>query len=312
MSFDFTAVLIRPLRPIADRELRHRAVMTLAAVAAVLLALTLAVYGFDYYRLDLAGRPISEKHPELRPGGTIGLRLGILGLFLFLLIYLYPLRKRWMWLGSKGKTTHWLNYHVLLGLVAPVIITFHASFKTQGLAGLAYWTMLALTFSGIVGRYFYAQIPRSMESTQAALAKLEHQAGLCLERLASSNVDSLEITRILRLPSAAEVEKMSAGHALYRMMLLDAVRLFCVWRARRRCGHMRFRILGGLLSTGLADLETAISTVRKQALLSKKTIFLSKTQRVFYLWHVIHRPFSLSFAVLVLMHLTVVLLLGYF
>jgi hypothetical protein len=312
MSFDLTAVLTRPLRPIADRELRHRAVVTLATITAILLAVALAVYGFDYYVLDLTHRPLSEKHFRLRPGGTLGLRLGILGLFLFFLIYLYPLRKRWTWLGTKGKTTHWLNYHVLLGLVAPVFITFHASFKAQGLAGLAYWTMLALTLSGIVGRYFYAQIPRSMESTQAAAAKLERQAAACMERLAEANVNSDEILRILRLPNAAEVEKMSIGNALYRMMLLDVVRLFGVWRARRHCGHMRLRILGGLLPTGLPDLEAAISTVRRQAQSAKKTIFLSKTQRLFYLWHVVHRPFSISFAILVLMHLTVVLLLGYF
>jgi hypothetical protein len=32
---------------------------------------------------------------------------------------------------------------------------------------------------------------------------------------------------------------------------------------------------------------------------------------VFHLWHVIHRPFSYSFAILSILHVTVVLLLGY-
>jgi hypothetical protein len=138
-----------------DLAKRHRLCILLCAAAAVALAVTLTVHGWSYYLLDQAHRPFSPKHTELRPGGRIGLRLGIFGFGLFVLVYLYPLRKRWPWLQRIGRTKHWLDYHVLLGLVAPVFITFHSSFKIQGFAGMAYWTMLALVASGIVGRYFY-------------------------------------------------------------------------------------------------------------------------------------------------------------
>jgi hypothetical protein len=40
--------------------------------------------------------------------------------------------------------------------------------------------------------------------------------------------------------------------------------------------------------------------------------FLERVQQVFHLWHVVHRPFSYSFVALVAIHITVVLLLGYF
>jgi hypothetical protein len=299
MSLNFAAVWVRPLRAIADREKRHRAWILVGAAAAILFAFALAIYGFDYYLLDRVHRPLSPKHAQLRPGGTVALRLGMLGFFMLLLIYLYPLRKRWTWLGSKGQTTRWLDYHILLGLTAPMVISFHASFKAQGLAGMAYGTMLALTVSGIVGRYLYAQIPRSREAAELSLKEMEAATARALERLGQSRADC--IRPMLRLPGAGEVESMSVFRALLSMLALDAVRFRTILRVR-----------GGLLSTHEPDLECAIAAARKQAVLAKKVLFLAKTARVFHFWHVIHRPFSLSLAVLVAMHLAVVLMLGYF
>ena len=51
--------------------------------------------------------------------------------------------------------------------------------------------------------------------------------------------------------------------------------------------------------------------VRKKALLSRRVVFLDQTQRVFHLWHVIHRPFSYAFAILAIIHIVVVSGLGF-
>src|SRR5260370_38340092 len=91
------------------------------------------------------------------------------GVLLFLFIYLYPLRKKWAWLGRQGSSQRWLDFHVLLGLIAPVVITFHSSFKFSGIAGIAYWIMVLVALSGVVGRYIYAQIPRSLNLAELSL-----------------------------------------------------------------------------------------------------------------------------------------------
>jgi hypothetical protein len=49
--------------------------------------------------------------------------------------------------------------------------------------------------------------------------------------------------------------------------------------------------------------RTNFQTARKQASLSKRILFLSRTKQVFNLWHVIHRPFSYSFAILAILHI---------
>ena len=41
--------------------------------------LALSLYGFDYYTLSAAQRPLSPKYDLLRPSGAIGLKLGFWG-----------------------------------------------------------------------------------------------------------------------------------------------------------------------------------------------------------------------------------------
>ena len=139
--------------PSTGRARRHRFWILLGAATGVAVTVALAFYGFRYYPLNSAARAASPLHEQLRPSGQIGDALGIAGSVILGLVYLYPLRKRWKWLSKKGKTKNWLDYHILMGLVGPVLITFHSSFKLQGVAGLAWWSMIAVVASGIVGRY---------------------------------------------------------------------------------------------------------------------------------------------------------------
>ena len=152
--------------PIAKRKQNtgHRVRVTMAASLAFVTVASIAIYGAGYYLLPLEERPYSDKYSLLRPGGTIGLKLGIFGTVLFFIIFLYAFRRLIPWLGRIGTARQWMDFHVIAGISAPVVIAFHASFKFQGIAGVAFWIMLAVAMSGVVGRYLYAQIPRSLNA----------------------------------------------------------------------------------------------------------------------------------------------------
>lgn len=85
--------------------------------------------------------------------------------------------------------------------------------------------------------------------------------------------------------------------ALWTMFRLDISRPFLVYRLRRR-------------AAGSSGIDGIIANARRLSRLRTATAFLHKTERVFHLWHVIHRPFSLSFVVLVLIHVGVALSVG--
>jgi hypothetical protein len=299
----------------ADPERGHRLRLRIGYWVASLSMLLVFIYGFDYYVSSAEQRALSPKHALLKPSGTIGLHLGMLGFFLFLIVYLYPIRLRWAWLGRQGSSRHWLDFHVLMGLVAPLIITFHSSFKFSGIAGVAYWIMVFVALSGLVGRYIYAQIPRSLSFAELSFKEGREQAEKLTEQLKSLGVVSpRDIEGLLHLPDMRQAEQMSLVGALGKMMLFDLVFPFRVWRLRQKMlwSHRRWWSLVGFGKTQNAPLERAVALAREQAVLSKKVLFLSKSQQMLKLWHVIHRPFSYSFAVLAAIHVILMVMLGYY
>jgi hypothetical protein len=297
-----------------DAERGHRIRLLLAWLAAIALVLVIAGYGYDYYTLSSAKRPFSPKHEMLHPGGTVGIRLGMFGVFLFFLIYLYPLRKKWNWLSRQGNSRHWLDFHVVLGTTAPLIIAFHSSFKFGNIAGMAFWSMLAVTISGFVGRYLYSQIPRSLSAAELSFKEMEDTENALRRELAEQKMTfGSRMEALYNLPDAKTVANTSILRVLAWMIFIDCKRPFQVSLLRLQAtgfGAWLFAFCG-LRPTRNAKLEHAISVARNQASLSKRILFLSRTQQVFHLWHVVHRPFSYAFAILAVIHIGLALYMGY-
>jgi hypothetical protein len=300
---------------VRDKDRAHRIRLICGYVLAVTLVVGFVAYGFDYYTLSSLDRPFSSKHALLRPSGRVGINLGFMGFAMFLAIFLYPLRKRWMWLSRQGSSRHWLDIHVLLGLSAPFIVALHSSFKFHGFAGIAFWIMVAVSLSGVIGRYLYGQIPRSLNAAEISRKELQEMHENLAQQLAGQRLlPQADLGALLRLPSRERVEGLSVITALAYMMVLDVTRVFRVARLRRRTLGFgeKLSTLGGFLKTRHGNLEIAIATAREDAATAKRILFLSRAQQVFHFWHVVHRPFSYTFAMLVLVHIGVVMAMGYF
>jgi hypothetical protein len=292
----------------SDTEKQHRRVVTMISSVAIGVLVALTLYGADYYRLSQADRPFSPKHHLLKPSGAVGINLGVLGVLMLCGIFLYPLRKRWAWLQKQGNSKHWLDHHVVLGVAAPVCIAFHSSFKFHGLAGVAFWVMVGVSLSGLVGRYLYAQIPRQVATDELSL-RIFHEV-LARQRI----IPQTALRQLLHLPAPNQVSRRSAFAALGYMVGSDLAGPFRVARLRLQVMGLgpTIRSLGGWMPPKNTQLEGVLSLARKQALLSRRVVFLSHAQQVFKLWHVVHRPFSYAFAVLALVHIFVAMLLGFF
>jgi hypothetical protein len=310
-----TARMLDGAKAVADGERGHRVRLYALYVLAIVTNLAIFIYGFDYYKLSSIDRPFSPKHHLLRPSGPIGLDLGFAGVALLVGIFLYPIRKHWQWLGSKGSTRHWLDIHVLMGLTAPFIVAFHSTLKFRGIAGMAFWIMFAVSTSGVVGRYLYAQIPRKVSTAELSMKELQELQEHIGQQLAAQNLlPAADLRALLRMPDANRVAKLPIVVALGYMIMLDLVRGWRVAGLRRH--GLSFgeccRTLAGLLPTRHPELEKVIHAAAEEAALSKRVLFLSRSQKVFHLWHVVHKPFSYAFAVLALLHIGLQFVLGYF
>ena len=300
--------------PQDDAERGHRTRLFLAWMLALAVVLVIGGYGYDYYTLGAAQRPFSPKHDILRPSGTIGIKLGMVGVLMFFLIYLYPLRKKWGWLGRQGNSRHWLDFHIVLGTTAPIIIAFHSSFKFGNIAGMAFWSMLMVTLSGFVGRYLYSQIPRNLSAAELSMKEIQDKEAALRKELAEQRATfGFTVDALYQLPSAADVAKAPAIASLVSMVFIDFKRPFktSVIRLQQAgFGAWLFSFFG-FFPTRDHRLERGIRVAKAEAKLSKSVAFLSRTQRIFQLWHVIHRPFSYAFAILAIIHIALALYMGY-
>ncbi len=237
-----------------------------------------------------------NRHEEyLIPGSGTGYWLGIAGAAMMLLLLLYPLRKRvrfGRWLGSVAS---WFRLHMVLGLVGPTLVLFHANFSFGSLnSNVALLAMLTVAGSGIVGRYLYGKIHRGLYGRKLAVkdllaeaqaledslgAELPGNAGIVAQMHAfaerAAHMRKGLLAGLWTLPILAiraGVTRRRLRRQAYRLIAAEAKRQR--WSRRERARH-RAAI------AGLVRLHFA--AVRKAAA-------FEFYDRLFGLWHVLHLP----------------------
>ncbi|MGE3176908.1 MAG: hypothetical protein AB7O32_05535 [Vicinamibacterales bacterium] len=284
------------LRAWLSSGLAWSAVVSIAAAAWVVFGLD----GLAYYTTALEVRAYTPGHRLLRPSGPVGQTLGMVGAVLMLVPFLYMLRKRIGGLKASGSLKHWLELHLFCGVVGPVLITFHTSFKFNGIVSAAYWSMVIVVLSGFIGRYLFVRIPRSLRGTELARGELDAQVESLKVDLAES-AGSMEVLR--RVEAFEEREVPSTG----KLSTLDL--FFGEIGLPRRLR----RFAGELERAGLsADLaEDIVSLTRERATLLRRIAYLQRTKALFGAWHVFHLPLVYLLLVIVVAHVGITLYLGY-
>ncbi len=93
------------------------------------------------------------------PTSGVGYWLGIFGASMMLLLLVYPARKRkprWRYVGS---IKFWFRFHMFLGVAGPVLIIYHSGYQLGSLNGtVAFFSMIIVASSGLIGRYLYRRI----------------------------------------------------------------------------------------------------------------------------------------------------------
>jgi hypothetical protein len=189
-------------------------------------------------------------------------------------------------LSRQGNSRHWLDFHVVLGTLAPVVVGFHATFKFGNIAGMAFWSMLAVTLSGFVGRYLYAQIPRHLNAAELTMKGMTELEESMRRELAAQNLSfGKRMEKLYDLPTPQEVKRSPMLIALIYMIFIDLRRPFRVSLLRLQSAGFGAWLgsLFGFLRTRDGKLEHAIGVAQKQAKLSKRILFLSRTEQVFHL-----------------------------
>jgi thioredoxin reductase/ferredoxin len=171
-------------RPLASAVIEQGTALIWAVASLLIGSLVMGgwamVYG-AYYGSGIAARSLMATHSWLRPGGRVGLTLGLLacGLFLWNLTYLIRRSRRlaewWGRVGIRvpGSLKFWMGTHVFTGLASFMCVIWHAGFIYRNtVGGFAFLALAIVLLSGIIGRYFYAQIPHAANGREMDLDEL--------------------------------------------------------------------------------------------------------------------------------------------
>ena len=242
--------------------------------------------GYTYYNTSLEERFYHPNHEWFKPSGAYGHGLGIIGTLLILIgVTIYIARKRYNFLSKYIRLKYLLEFHIFLCTLGPILVLFHTAFKFGGIVSIAFWSMVVVVLSGVVGRFIYIQIPRTIEGRALTLNEVKNMKTDLDEALDEQfQIDKETKQNIVDI---ANSEKSS-------------------FKSVRKLKKL-------LIKQGFPkeDKNYILKLVKDDISLSGKIARLQKMQQLFKYWHVAHMPFALIMLVIVIIHVGITLAFGY-
>ncbi len=251
----------------------------------------------------------------LLPGKGTGLLLGIVGTLLCLLsILLYVLRKRLPPLQGSGPKRYWLNLHILLGTLGPLLLIGHAHSQLLGIKGLVNLALWATVISGFLARFLATRCAVARTRRLRLLEELNarydwnHTAALFF----LSRAQRQRLQQILQedpLDQPPQVEQM------VRYFFRDLQILWVLKRAtqkgyplpdKRRCKHSPAQFSGELDSPG--HFRAPPEAFSKHLILQRNLLLLNIYETSAPFWTAVHTGLSIGFLLFLNLHIAVVLL----
>lgn len=270
-----------------------------------------SLYGYTSLILALCVGWLAKDQDFLTPEEGLGYWLGIIGGSLMLILLLYPAGKKSQLLRRLGLVKHWFRVHMIFGLVGPLLILYHCNFTVDALnSKVAFYSMLAVAISGIIGKHFYTRIHRGLYGKRTGIEELRNEISDSLEK--SSGLAAILPKFIGQLHDiSAELlgdqftRSISVRQSLSWTVKYYVVRMKLYLTIRR---ELRARaVLSEALQANIKSLQkTANTYAAKQVGLMRQVAQISFYERLFSLWHVFHMPLFLVLVISALVHVLAV------
>jgi len=280
----------------------HRIFLSILVAIVFCSLIFLINKGMTYYGLSLEERVYHPDHDVLKPSGMLGHGLGIVGTLAIIIgVSSYMARKRYRFLSRIGILKHWLEFHIFLCTLGPILILFHTAYKFGGLVAISFWSMVAVFLSGIIGRFIYLQIPRSIEGRELSLNEVRglksDVAGLIKNSYNLDDESFIIITESIK--KKFELYHKSAVVRYIRKYLDDRRSVKSVKTVLKKAGLPR------------NEYNKVIALVKDDIMLNRRIERLETMQNLFKYWHVVHSPFALVMLIIMVIHVSVTILFGY-
>ena len=287
------------------KELPHRIFVLILFIAAFSAAIAIWLRNNDYYLSSLEDRPFHQRYETLKPSGTESHGYGVVGTAMIVVgVATYSTRKRVRTFANAGGIKYFLEFHIFLCLLGPVLVLYHTTFKFGGLVAVAFWSMTAVVLSGFIGRYLYQHIPKNIQGNELSMKELEAESDRLSDFLRTE----------YHLP--ADVLALFDDIGLHRSDIVDAGLLKLLWymiqgdlsRVQRM---QKVRAILHQYSIDIHSSKGILRVANDRIILRQRILLLEKIRQLFHYWHVVHLPFSLVMFAILVIHIGVAVAFGY-
>jgi len=276
-------------------------IFTLSSIVIAVLAY-LVVHGYSYYQVSLEERFFHPDYKALKPSGALGHGYGIIGSLLMVIgVVIYIARKRMRSLSRLGILKHWLEFHIFLCTLGPILVLFHTSFKFGGIVSISFWSMVAVFLSGIIGRFIYLQIPRTIEGRELTLNEVR-DLKLNMSDILTNSFKLDEVSYNMIVESTKRKAEIKNGTAIIRYFTN-------YFRDKKTINKVRALLKKNELSR--IEIKHITGLVKNELSLNRKIDRLMYMQNLFKYWHVAHLPFAFIMLIIMIIHIAVTIVFGY-
>jgi dihydropyrimidine dehydrogenase (NAD+) subunit PreT len=295
------------LRP-AELPPPDRGTSLLVALACSLLGLLGLLFVHiafsDYYNLPASLRAGAELHELLRPQGRLGLLAGVSAVALFLVNLLY-LWRRSPRFGSAlpGTLKGWMGLHIATGLGSCLVALLHSSFLMRDSAGgHALLAMVIVVAAGVVGRWFYAFVPRAQNGRQQDLEELNTQVTAIAGEWDrhGRGFGSQVRTQIENLVEAAQL-----GRGFF-------ARAFGLLRSQMRLRSEMTRLRAEARKEGIpmSEVTRVLALAQRSHRLALQLTHFEEVRGLLSVWRYLHRWLALLLVLLTVVHVVTAIRYG--
>ncbi len=280
----------------------HRIYILVLTLIVVVVTGMIILSGISYYNVPIEERFFHGAHKLLKPSGDWGHGFGIAGSVAMLLgVVLYIARKRMRSLTRWGILRHWLEFHIFLCTLGPILVLFHTSFKFGGLVAVSFWSMVAVFASGVIGRFIYIQIPRTIEGRELSLNEVREMKTNIGSMLTGSYHLDEESCRLI-MDSTKNKADYHQQNFLVSYFIQKFTDLKTITQVRKVLKKNQM---------AQADRKKILSLVKHDIVLNRRIDRLNTMQSLFKYWHVVHLPFAFVMLIIMIIHVAVTITFGY-
>jgi hypothetical protein len=247
----------------------------------------------------------------ITPQRGLGYGLGITGGSMMVLLLVYSARKRLSWLRWLGSIPAWFEFHMVLGVVGPILVLFHCNFSFGAAnSNVALVSMLVVAGSGVVGRYIYTRLHARLDGHEDTLEQLKAVG----DRLRSQTTSISFLPGLLDAIDRAEARLIEPPNGLiarFLHLLTGGPRLAVArWLVRReikRATHIALRRESPLIARhALRIAAVARSYADRRLEAGRRMAEYRMYERLFSLWHVLHIPLFFMLLIAGIVHVVAI------